>query len=197
MRVIRRASLTPIPWKNGGGVTHEVIRMPAAGDPFRWRLSIARIDAPGPFSQFGGYQRTMVLLQGAGLSLLFGDGRRAALAERGSLVIFDGEPAPYCELTDGPCMDLNLMVAAATTPRAWVERLQKPRRLRPCAHTTTLAFAIDGQLSVALDHGESTRLHAWDLAVLSPAEAATVGPESPDESAAPLVFLATLEDNPA
>jgi environmental stress-induced protein Ves len=195
MDVIRWASLTPIPWKNGGGVTHEVIRMPATGDPFRWRVSIARIEAPGPFSNFAGYQRTMVLLHGAGMRLNFGDGQRAELHEMGSLVTFDGALAPYCELTGGPCMDLNLMTATAlTTPRAWLERLHEPRWLGPSAHAKTLALAIDGRVSVTADHGESTRLGAWDLAVMSPAEGGTVGPEIHD-SAAPLVFFATLEDD--
>jgi len=51
-----------------------MIRVPATGDPFLWRVSIAQIDASGPFSNFTGYSRKMVLLRGAGLRLKFAAG---------------------------------------------------------------------------------------------------------------------------
>ena len=72
LQIIRRASFTATPWKNGGGITHEAIRVPAGGDTFRWRVSVAHIDASGPFSEFAEYNRKMVLLQGAGIDLRFG-----------------------------------------------------------------------------------------------------------------------------
>ena len=79
MKIIRHASLEPKPWKNGGGVTREALRVPPSGDPFQWRVSLAQIDASGPFSDFTGYDRTLVLLEGGGLSLEFPDGERALL----------------------------------------------------------------------------------------------------------------------
>ena len=78
LQIIRRASFTATPWKNGGGITHEAIRVPAGGDTFRWRVSVAHINASGPFSEFAEYNRKMVLLQGAGIDLRFGD-RKGAL----------------------------------------------------------------------------------------------------------------------
>jgi len=65
--------LVATPWKNGGGMTHEAIRVPASSDPFRWRVSVAHVDASGPFSELAEYNRKMVLLQGAGIELRFGD----------------------------------------------------------------------------------------------------------------------------
>ena len=62
LQVIRRASFTATPWKNGGGITHEALRVPASEYPFRFRVSVAHIDASGPFSEFAEYQRKMVLL---------------------------------------------------------------------------------------------------------------------------------------
>ena len=192
MEVIRHSSLRPIPWKNGGGITHEMMRVPAAGEPYRWRLSVAHIDVPGPFSNFAGYTRTMVLIKGAGLLLTFGGGN-ATLNEAGDMVEFDGALATTCELRDGPCVDLNLIVSKTLRGvRAWVERLRESRPVKPS--NTTLAFAISGYVSVDAG-GESTRLNEWDLAVLSPADRAAVGPAALDESAAPLVFFATLDDN--
>src|SRR5487761_2399951 len=41
MRIVRRSSFTATRWKNGGGITHEAIRVPDGADPQRWRLSVA------------------------------------------------------------------------------------------------------------------------------------------------------------
>ena len=88
LQVIRKASFKATPWKNGGGITHEALRQPASGDPFRWRVSVAHIDASGPFSEFAEYNRKMVLLQGAGVELRFADGVNKSLRNVGELVEF-------------------------------------------------------------------------------------------------------------
>jgi environmental stress-induced protein Ves len=196
MEIIRKSSLVPVPWKNGGGITHEMIRVPATGDPFLWRVSIAQIDASGPFSNFTGYLRKMVLLRGAGLRLKFGAGPERLLHDIGDMAEFDGAIAPECELLDGPCTDLNLMVSTSVTGvRVWVERLLEPRPLRPSFQGTVLAFAISGIVTIELEHREATRLQAWDLAVMSPDERGSIGPAGLDAAAAPLVFFAALDDN--
>ena len=198
MQIIRRSSLVPVPWKNGGGITHEMMRAPATGDPFRWRVSIAQIDASGPFSNFTGYSRKMVLLRGAGLRLRFAAGPERHLHDIGEMTEFDGAAATECELLDGPCTDLNLMVSRSTPGvRAWVERLLEPRSLRPSFQGAILAFAICGIVSVELEGCEAARLHAWDLAAMSPDERGSIGPAGLDASAAPLVFFAAVDDNSA
>ena len=111
MQIIRKSSFTPIPWKNGGGITHEAIRIPATGPSFRWRVSIAQIDVPGPFSDFAGYNRKMVLLRGAGVRLRFGGTRQTELRDIGDMTEFDGGVATECELLGGPCTDFNLIVS--------------------------------------------------------------------------------------
>jgi environmental stress-induced protein Ves len=202
MQIIRRSSLIPVPWKNGGGITHELIRVPATGDPFFWRVSIAQIDTSGPFSNFAGYSRKMVLLRGTGLRLRFAAGPDRHLHDIGDMTEFDGAVATECELVDGPCTDLNLMVAASVMGvRIWVERLLEPRPLRPSFQGTVLAFAINGIVRVDLDR-EAARLQAWDLAVISPEERGSIGPAAFDAAASPLgsgavplVFFAALDDN--
>ena len=51
------------PWKNGRGVTSEVIRVPDAED-YHLRLSVAEVIESGPFSTFPGYTRWSLLLAG-------------------------------------------------------------------------------------------------------------------------------------
>ncbi|MEO8526020.1 MAG: HutD family protein [Caldimonas sp.] len=54
--VARFADTAAQPWRNGGGVTRELLAWPGVGD---WcvRVSIADIEADGPFSTFSGVQR--------------------------------------------------------------------------------------------------------------------------------------------
>ena len=55
-----------MPWKNGLGVTTEILIEPsdATIGNFDWRLSMARIDADGPFSSFPNIDRLLLVLEG-------------------------------------------------------------------------------------------------------------------------------------
>ncbi|WP_305230098.1 HutD/Ves family protein, partial [Klebsiella pneumoniae] len=59
------------PWKNGGGSTREIACWPpgAGMEAFGWRISVATIDQPGPFSAFAGVDRQIMLLDGDGVHL--------------------------------------------------------------------------------------------------------------------------------
>jgi hypothetical protein len=102
VQIVRQSSFVATPWKNGGGITHEAIRVPASGEPFLWRVSVAHIAASGPFSDFAGYNRKMVLLRGAGVALNFANGEQRELRRIGDLVEFDGALATHCELLGVP-----------------------------------------------------------------------------------------------
>jgi len=181
------------PWKNGGGITHEAIRMPAGGDSFRWRLSVACIDRSGPFSDFAGYNRTMVLLQGNGAVLKFARGGVRLLRDVGDVAEFDGALAARCELENGPCVDLNLIVTKSLAGvHARVRRLLEPLALA-AADGSTLIFPIDAAVVLRVAGAHAT-LERWDLAVVShPTENAdSLAPR--DGGASALVFLATVPD---
>lgn len=117
MQIIRYHELEAVPWKNGGGVTREVLRRPRAG-AFRWRLSLAEVAESGPFSDFTGYRRIMVLLAGQGVRLRFAGAVTGALHRPGDLIEFDGAVRTECELIDGRCLDLNLIVDTRAPPVA-------------------------------------------------------------------------------
>jgi uncharacterized protein len=156
-----------VPWKNGGGVTHEAIRVPPAGESFSWRVSVAHIESSGPFSDFSGYERKMVLLEGRGLDLRFGDGRRRELRQVGDWVEFDGAISTHCDLLDGPCVDLNLMTSKSLKTSARLERLNTGCVASASPGETVLIFSLEAPLLLASGPGESARLEPWDLAVLS------------------------------
>jgi len=194
LQIIRKASFTTAPWKNGGGITHEAIRVPAGGDSFRWRVSVAHIDASGPFSDFAAYNRKMVLLRGSGLTLAFADGHHKALRQIGDLAEFDGAVATHCELLNGPCVDLNLMVSKSTRAEVRVERIIENFQVPGAPFESALIFSLEDPLLLTSDAGESQKLEPWDLAVLAQCGARISNLPSVNLSAPSAVFFATISD---
>jgi environmental stress-induced protein Ves len=191
IRIIRRSSFTAIPWKNGGGITHEAIRVPPTGNSFLWRVSVAQIDSSGPFSDFAGYDRKMVLLRGRGIALQFGSGKRCTLRSTGDWLEFDGATSTRCELLDGPCVDLNLMVSQSLRSAARIERLQEPLRVAAIHGETTLIFGISDPISLGSAAGPE-RLGPWDLAILNDCSVNLSKPAPGRDSAPSAVFIATI-----
>ena len=98
----------PQPWRNGGGITRELLAWPSSAD-CRLRIALADIDKDGPFSAYDGVERWIVVISGVGISLTFREGERHLMRGDDPLC-FHGADAPDCRLLDGPTRDLNLMV---------------------------------------------------------------------------------------
>ncbi len=143
--------------------------MPAEGDTFEWRVSVAHINEPGPFSDFAGYHRTMVLLRGDGVELEFADGGRRSLRRVGDVAEFDGAFAPYCTLLGGPCVDLNLMVAKSLAAKVGMQRLTAQGSVSASASSaeSTLIFSLDAAITVQTAHAQPLVLEPWDLGIIS------------------------------
>ncbi|WP_374651895.1 HutD family protein [Dongia sp.] len=100
-----------MPWKNGGGSTLELLQDPAPDGGFNWRLSIADVATPGPFSAFDGIDRQIMLVSGNGMVLSFnGDAPPAVISKPLRPLGFKGEWATDCRLIDGAIQDFNVMV---------------------------------------------------------------------------------------
>ena len=98
-----------MPWKNGGGETIEIAVSPvnAGIDDFDWRVSMATVNADGPFSRFEGVDRTLTVLSGAGLLLrLEGE---IPLGVTSGPFSFPGDRPTHAALIDGPVTDFNVM----------------------------------------------------------------------------------------
>ena len=108
MLSIHADPIAPQAWRNGGGRTRELLVRPAGPD-WKVRVSLADIDADGPFSAFPGVERWFVVVQGAGVVLQFAGVERVVRWGDAPLC-FDGELAPACALINGPTRDLNLML---------------------------------------------------------------------------------------
>ena len=109
----------------------------------------------------------MVLLRGAGLELRFSDGQSRTLRRVGELAEFDGALSTHCQLLNGPCVDLNLMVLKSDTVAAGVQRFVEPLTLNASPDEATLVFSIYETIVIDTTTWESATLEPWDLAVLS------------------------------
>ena len=191
LKVIRQSSFAATPWKNGGGITYEAMRVPAAGDPFLWRVSVAHIDASGPFSDFAGYSRSMVLLRGLGLTLTFGNGAQRVLQKIGDSALFDGAMPTQCDLLQGPCVDLNFMASKSLRADARIVRLDQSLTALT-APESALIFSLEAPLLLDGGAGEPVRLEPWDLAVFSQDTVRLRRIEADPLSAPSAVFFATI-----
>ena len=165
LTLLRGAALVASPWKNGGGVTREIAvahvasRAGASLDAFAWRVSVADVAQAGPFSRFEGVDRTLVLLEGAGM-LLDEAGRTHVLTQSLDVAHFAGEAAIDARLVNGATRDFNLMVrrdAARGTLEVW-----RTNERRSMHAQTVLLYCAQGGLDVRVDSERHVRLEAGD-----------------------------------
>jgi environmental stress-induced protein Ves len=109
MHTIRSATYRRMPWKNGGGTTQEIVVEPREG-PFDYRVSIADVEADGPFSRFDGCDRHIMILSGEGMRLDCGVHGAIDLAPREPRT-FSGDWDVRGVLRRGPVRDFNLILA--------------------------------------------------------------------------------------
>jgi len=195
---LRRGQYRSMPWRNGGGVTLEIAREPAAGSDFLWRLSLATVAASGPFSNYAGYQRSVTLIDGAGFRLAIDTRDPVVLDSIGASVLFPGDAATDCTLLQGPSTDLSLMVRMPGAVRS-VRRLQGAATLSLPLQSDAMAalFCLGGEITLSRpgDHhnssgGGGAQLHfgVHDTVLLG-APIAALSVQSRSSAAADLLLL--------
>ncbi len=129
MRLLRYDDLPVTPWKNGGGLTREIaVHLDREIHPeFLWRISMATVARPGPFSQFEGIDRTIAVLQGNGI-LLNSNGSEITLGHDSAPYSFSGETPIEATVIAGDTTDLNVM-----TRRGYFTHIMKRHVIRQSA----------------------------------------------------------------
>ena len=162
-RIIDLQTLPATPWKNGGGTTRQLAIAPSAAglEDFAWRISCARVASGGPFSRFPGVDRSLAVLDGAGLDLqLLGASR--TLRSCGEALAFAGEAEVTAQLLDGPVSDLNVMTRRDTWQhRLWHLHLEGERAQHNDAEVLLL-LCHGGQVEVR----DRAALHAGQALLL-------------------------------
>lgn len=142
--VTRPDDVAPQPWRNGGGLTRELLAWPSRED-WQLRLSVADIEADGPFSSFPGVQRWFCVLQGAGVELCI-DGRPSRLQPGDPALGFEGSARTQARLLQGPTRDLNLMLRG---PRGGLLPASPGQAWQPPGAPWGLYACVAGQLADA------------------------------------------------
>jgi environmental stress-induced protein Ves len=110
MKIIQPTDFTTMPWKNGGGLTHEIIKRERQGK-LLWRLSMAEVTSDGPFSVFPGLSRILTVIAGERLSLVGPHEMLQALPLQP--VSFSGDLAIASQRRGGDVTDFNVIFDAA------------------------------------------------------------------------------------
>ena len=129
------------PWKNGGGTTVDI----AEQDDI-WRFGRTPITAPGPFSDYSGFDRLQVLVAGRGLVLETPDGE-IDVRQPLKPVRFRGETPIKSRLEAGPVEVVNLIGARAAV-RLALEVLRPGVRQAAEAGTHIAYATADAELEI-------------------------------------------------
>lgn len=152
-----------MPWKNGGGVTHEVAAHPPGSgfDALEWRVSIAQIRTAGPFSSLPGLDRRLAVIEGR-LSIVIDRSAAVQVSPDTPALHFPGEVAVQAHPIGGAVTDLNVMTRRG--------RFSSVLTLHSVRHVVGLASAPGSVLLVALtDLVLKSESSAWRLLPLDAA----------------------------
>ncbi|WP_455481579.1 HutD/Ves family protein [Bartonella sp. B35(2025)] len=109
MQLLKADQYKVMSWKNGGGSTREIAFALNDNGEIDWRLSIATISQSGPFSNFEGIDRTIVLLDGDQVTLNIAGQPAVVLDYSSQPFTFAGEADVDAVLNGRETIDLNIM----------------------------------------------------------------------------------------
>jgi environmental stress-induced protein Ves len=152
-------------WKNGAGTTTEIaVSPPGAGlDEFEWRLAIADLERPGPFSSFPGVERLLMVLPPGEVALTI-DGTERALPPL-EVLRFAGESVVSASLAAGPARDLNLMLRRGRVDAGMGAVTLEGKRRLPLDGRRAVLCSIEGSVHLELG-GERSVLRPLDSAIV-------------------------------
>jgi environmental stress-induced protein Ves len=163
------AGLAPVPWKNGTGSTIEIaVSPPEAGyDDFDWRVSLATIAADGAFSVFPGVERTLVLVDGPGMTLDI-DGDPMLLSKAEPVAAFDGESRVEAKLNRGASTDFNVMTRLDRCWHRFGRRRLDGNATFVARADVTVLFLAEGESLELCSDDQRINLVRYDAVVLDP-----------------------------
>ncbi|MES2402989.1 MAG: HutD family protein [Pseudomonadota bacterium] len=153
------------PWANGAGVTTVILREPDDAD-WTIRISVARVEQEGPFSELPGTRRMLVPLD-APMTLRFPDGRECGGA-RLDVLQFDGTPAPAGLLPEGATRDFNLMLRGGARGEVLARTLVDSMLLPAEPGLRWLVYLASGHARLGADADEPVALDPQDAALVIP-----------------------------
>jgi environmental stress-induced protein Ves len=148
-RIQRDHEHQSMPWANGGGVTYQIASWPPGADlsGFDWRISMADVSEPGPFSHFPGIDRVLTVLGPGPMALTIN--ASTALVTPNVPIEFSGDDTVTAELPEGPIRDLNVMTRRGVcTSTVRVVELRQSHAFSPDGHAT-IVVVLGGGLTTS------------------------------------------------
>jgi environmental stress-induced protein Ves len=175
MRIVRAADYRRMPWKNGGGSTTEVAIAPsdATLDDFDWRISMAHVATPGPFSRFPGIDRTLAVIEGRGIVLTIA-GAPVTLDRGAPPLFFPGDIETSATLIEGPIDDLNVMSSRARFRHRMMRHRADETISLPADADTVVVMPRGGDAELEMG-GQSAAITDGDALILAHADIAKAG----------------------
>lgn len=141
-------------WKNGTGITNELyVKSDSLG--LVWRLSIANVTSDGPFSNFLGIDRVILLLEGNGFILKINNNIEKKIMEKFEPFCFNGEENINCELINGAIRDFNFMTRRSDVKALFrVIHLDEEVEIQLDRSPKVVLFVAKGQVSAIIKKEE-------------------------------------------
>lgn len=174
MIVIAPLQFIEMPWKNGLGTTTEIHRADHANGEMAWRVSIAGVPSDGPFSVFPGYDRHIMVIDGAGMVLKGAPEGEITVAPVFASASFAGDWNISANLLAGPVRDFNLIVRRDFGRGELVHVLLPGPYSVAAEGTPLLLYLLTGQLLHAgqtVPEGSALLFSPGEHAALTPVQA--------------------------
>jgi environmental stress-induced protein Ves len=157
LRLLGAADFRRLPWQNGRGTTLELVRRDDPAGALSWRLSVADVVEPGPFSPLPGIDRVITLIDGAGFDLDFGTARPPVALKPFEPLAFSGDWPTTATMVHGPSRDFNVMTARGRTT-AEVEMARGSLWAGPLAYVFAAGGGVTATAGNATVHAEAGEL---------------------------------------
>lgn len=172
LRLLTASDFKRVPWANGRGTTLELVRREDAAGALLYRLSVADVVEPGPFSPLPGIDRVITLIDGAGFDLDFGGVQPGVTLRLFEPVAFSGDWTTSASAVHGPSKDFNVMTARGKVA-AVVEAVTAAATVTtgPLAYVYVARGQFDvgtRDTAVTANNGEIVFIEGEDALTLSP-----------------------------
>jgi environmental stress-induced protein Ves len=145
-----------IPWKNGKGETIELaINEGGTLNNFTWRLSMASVVEDGVFSDFSGYERNLILIEGNGISLQHDDNKIDKLSNLLAIANFDGGCRTVGNLHAGAITDFNIITQQKKCS-VHVETYIKQQTVEVKAVDLCFVYSLSGEIKLYSSQEQQT-----------------------------------------
>ena len=164
--LVPKSTNISLPWKNGRGVTDEVFIQPATAsrDAFELRVSSAPIAGRDMFSGYPGVDRWITVIEGAGLTLDFGDHNETLNPFKPYR--FDSSLTPVGRPMDSAVRVVNVMAAHGVWTLGKAEVCQDKTTLSMGVGVQAVVFSITGQWCITSPSTNEICLAQRDMALL-------------------------------